>query len=59
MSREESMSRLQGRKTLAPLPGIRPRERPPRAEDPTANDDATLPLRFGYNGRVTIGGNAD
>ena len=41
MSREGAVSRLQGRKTLASLPGIRPRERPYREEDPTADDDAT------------------
>jgi hypothetical protein len=42
MSDEGVVSRLQGRKTLASLPGSRPRERPYREENPTADDDATL-----------------
>ena len=42
MSDEGAVSRLQGRKTLASLPGSRPRERPYREENPTADDDATL-----------------
>jgi len=41
MPYEEQVPRLQGRKTLASLLGPRPRERPPRDEKPTANDDAT------------------
>jgi hypothetical protein len=41
MLHEVAVSRLQGRKTLASPPGTRPRERSPREEKPTANDDAT------------------
>jgi hypothetical protein len=42
MPHEGSVPRLQGRKTLASLPGQRPRERSPRDGKPTADDGATL-----------------